>query len=127
MKTLLLPRFLLALCAFALAILAVPTVPAQDSKIRSWTTAELHGAMKWAKAEATERRDRTDFGAAEIICYRRLQKQVEQGSIARSAALVISENTRKRGVYRGEKLTLDRAQELRRLIIGGRFLESLKD
>jgi hypothetical protein len=113
---------LLVLLAFA----AAPAL-AQDSRIKSWTTAELHGAMKWAKGEAKDRRERSEFGAAEIICWRRLQKQVDEGSISRASVLVISENARKRGVYRGEKLTLERAHELRRLIIGGRLLESLRD
>lgn len=121
-RLLLLLAVLSAFVAFAPAADAAP-----DGKIKSWTTAELVGAMRWAKANATERKERLDFGAAELVCYKRLQKQIESGSISRASALIIAETVRKEGVYKGEKLTLKRADELRRRIIGGKLLESLTD
>ena len=99
----------------------------KDSAIKSWTTAELLGAMKWAKAATTDKKAKLDFSAAEIICYKRLQKQIEMGSISKSSALLIAETARKKGVYKRETLTLDRAEELRQRIISGRFLEKLND
>lgn len=83
--------------------------------------------MRWAKSAVPERKQRLDLAAAELVCHKRLDKQVESGSITRASALVIAETVRKQGVYKDEKLTLDRAEELRRLIIGGKFLESLAD
>jgi hypothetical protein len=120
-------RRLLSFCVLAFLALGAVTASAQDSKIKSWTTAELHGAMKWAKERADDRRERSEFGAAEIVCYRRIPKQIDDGAISRASVLLISENTRKRGIYKGERLTMARAHELRRMIIGGRLLESLRD
>lgn len=58
--------------------------------------------MRWAKAEASERKQRLDFAAAEIICYDRMEKQVDSGAISRSSAFFIAETVRKKGVYKGE-------------------------
>jgi hypothetical protein len=123
-----LARLLLVLSVFCAFVAFAPAADAApDGKIKSWTTAELVGAMRWAKAAATDRKERLDFGAAELVCHKRLQQQIESGSITRAAALLISETVRKEGVYKGEKLTRERAEELRRLVIGGKFLESLND
>jgi hypothetical protein len=120
----------------ALSILFVALLPpfqatakddGPDSAIKSWTTAELLGAMRWAKAEASDSKAKLDFSAAEIVCYKRLQSQIDSGSIRKSSAFLIAENVRKTGVYKREKLTLERADEMRRRIIGGRIFEKLTD
>lgn len=98
-----------------------------DSAIKSWTTAELLGAMRWAKAEAADSKAKLDFSAAEIVCYKRLQLQIDSGSIRKSSAFLIAENVRKTGIYKREKLTLKRAEEMRRRIINGRIFEKLMD
>lgn len=110
-----------------LAVLGTAGPAAADSKLKTWMTAELLGAMRWAKAEATDRREKLDFSAAEIICYRRLRQQIDRGDISRGAAFLIAENVRKQGVYRRENLTLARAEELRRTIVVGRILEKISD
>jgi hypothetical protein len=117
----------LAWLMLGLAILFAAPVQAQDSKLKSWTTAEMLGAMRWAKAETPDRRERLDYSAAELICYRRLQKQIESGAVSRGGALLIAENVRKTGIYRRQKLTLKRADELRRGIVAGRIFESIVD
>jgi hypothetical protein len=119
--------FALLACLASLLLPASAHAEEKDGKLKSWTTAELVGAMRWAKSEASERKQRLDFAAAEIICYDRMKKQIESGAISRTSAFFIAETVRKKGIYKGDPLTLDRAEELRRLIIGGKFLEALSD
>lgn len=99
----------------------------KDGKLKTWVTAELLGAMRWAKAETGDRKQKLDFSSAEIICYKRLQKQIDAGLIDKGLALIIAENVRKKGVYRGDNLTPDKAEELRKTIVAGRIFEKLSD
>lgn len=113
--------------ALAFVFALTPSSQAQDSKVKTWLTAEMLGAMRWAKAETTDRREKLDYTAAELICRKRLQQQIDRGEISKGSALVISENVRKQGVYRRQTLTLARADEIRRTIITGKVFENLKD
>lgn len=122
-------RFALATLAL-LACIAAPDVHAKDtpdSGIKSWLTAEMLGAMRWGKAEATTSKERLEFATAERICRERLLKQIDGGSISRTSAFLIAETVRKDGKYRGEKLTRSRADEIRRSIISGKIFEGLRD
>lgn len=98
-----------------------------DSTSKTWTTAELLGAMRWAKAASEERKDRLDFAAAELVCYKRLQKQIKNGDINKGTAFIIAERARKQGIYRGKELTLERADDLRKMIITGSIFEAVVD
>lgn len=98
-----------------------------DSTSKTWTTAELLGAMRWAKAEAEERKDRLDFAAAELVCYKRLQQQIENGDIKKGTAFLIAERARKKGIYRGKELTMERADDLRKMIITGSIFKAFTD
>jgi hypothetical protein len=118
-------RCLLPLLALVFGLCFVPDARA-DGVIKTWTTAELVGAMRWAKKEAPKG-DRLGFGGAELIAYKRLRKQIDAGDISQTAAFLITETVRKKGVYKGEKLTLERADELRRMIVAGRIFEKLTD
>jgi len=98
-----------------------------DSQLKSWLTAELLGAMRWAKANSETTREKLDFSAAEILCYKRVQKQIEAGIIKRGTVFLIAERVRKKGVYRGEDLDMNRAEELRKTIIAGKIFSKLSD
>jgi hypothetical protein len=113
-----------------LTMLASHPTAAQNSgntKIGSWVTAEMLGAMRWAKSETPTRSERLEYAIAERICRERLYKQIDAGSIAKASALIITERVRKDGIYRGESLTLERSAELRRAIISGKIFADLRD
>lgn len=60
------PRGLRVLVCFLLAWCLPPAAnAAEDGKLKSWTTAELVGAMPWAKAETKVRKERLEFTAAD--------------------------------------------------------------
>lgn len=115
------------LCLLTLAAPGAAFGKEADSRFKSWTTAEMLGAMRWAKAEATDKKEKLDFAAAELVCYKRLQKQIDSGSISKTGAFLIAETVRKKGIYKGDKLTLQRADEMRQAIIKGRIFEKLID
>lgn len=118
-------------CALLCATLCAPpstqAAGSSDSAVKSWVTAEMVGAMRWARAECGNSRERLGFLAAEKICHDRLERQIESGAITRTSALLISETTRRKGIYRRERLTLARADEIRRAIISGKIFEGLVD
>jgi hypothetical protein len=115
---------LLALCVTG--FLLSPPEARADGVIKTWTTAEMVGAMRWAKKHAPKD-DRGSFGIAELIAYRRLKKQIDDGAISKTTAFLITETSRKKGVYKGEKLTLERAEDIRKLIVAGKIFETLTD
>jgi hypothetical protein len=114
-------------------MIAIPTMGLQakdvedDSKVKTWLTAELLGAMRWAKAESETTKEKLDFTAAELVCHKRLKKQIDAGKIKKGTAFIIAENVRKKGIYRDEKLTLTKAEDLRKKIVSASIFEAVAD
>lgn len=120
---------LLAAIAFLACFLNAPAEAKEqrDSGVKSWITAELYGAMQWGRDKSNSTRDRLEFATAARICRDRLDKQIDDGSISRASVLLIAGTVRREGKYRGERLTLARADEIRRSIINGRIFQDLVD
>jgi hypothetical protein len=98
-----------------------------DSKLKSWMSAELLGVMRWGKDHAEDKKSRLDFASAELVCFKRTRKQIEEGLVSRTLVAMIAEKVRKSGQFRGHPLTMTEAELWREKIMKLRFLDSLKD